>query len=92
MRFIEEAHIVEILRDGNPQGMHVNDIHRAVVALRPSSAAPDLAVLTPERLGHILRVLATAHWLREVSPDVFANNRRSAVIDTGKTLEQLRAQ
>ncbi|KAI0324796.1 S-adenosyl-L-methionine-dependent methyltransferase [Cubamyces sp. BRFM 1775] len=92
MRFMEEAHIVEILRDAGPQGMHVNDIHRAVVDLRPQSATPDPAVLTPERLGYILRVLATAHWLRELSPDVYANNRRSAVIDTGKTLEQLRAQ
>ncbi|KAH9888541.1 S-adenosyl-L-methionine-dependent methyltransferase [Cubamyces lactineus] len=92
MRFMEEAHVVEILRGAGPEGMHVNDIHRAVVDLRPPSAAPDPTILTPERLGYILRVLATAHWLRELSPDVFANNRRSAVIDTGKTLEQLRVQ
>ena len=41
-------------------------------------------------LGHILRLLATFHWIREVRPDVFANNRLSSVIDSGKTPEQLR--
>lgn len=41
-------------------------------------------------IGHILRLLATFHWIREVRPDVFANNRLSSVIDSGKTPEQLR--
>ena len=36
-------------------------------------------------------MLATYHWLREVRPDVFANNRLSALVDSGKTLEELRA-
>ena len=30
------------------------------------------------------------HYLREVTPDVFANNRMSSLLDTGKTLSQLR--
>ena len=42
------------------------------------------------RLGHILRLLATGHYLREVKPDVFANNRPSSYIDSGKTVAQLR--
>ena len=41
-------------------------------------------------LGHILRLLATGHYLREVEPDVFANNRASSYIDSGKTVSQLR--
>ena len=40
--------------------------------------------------GHILRLLATGHYLREVEPDVFANNRASSYIDSGKTVAQLR--
>ena len=40
--------------------------------------------------GHILRMLATGHYLREVKPDIFANNRASSYIDSGKTVAQLR--
>lgn len=41
-------------------------------------------------VGHILRLLATSHYLREVKPDVFANNRRSSYVDSGKNVAQLR--
>ena len=37
----------------------------------------------------ILRLLATNYIFIEVSPDVFANNRLSTVLDTGKHLEEL---
>ena len=40
--------------------------------------------------AHILRALATNHWLREVRPGVFANNRVSSQLDSGKTVEQLK--
>ena len=33
-----------------------------------------------------LRFLATNHIFREVSPDVFANNKISSLLDTGKTV------
>ena len=39
----------------------------------------------------VLRLLATAHHLTEVKPNVFANNRVSSYIDSGKTVAQLRA-
>ncbi|KAI0666974.1 S-adenosyl-L-methionine-dependent methyltransferase [Trametes maxima] len=93
IRFLEAAHIPEILREAGPEGLHVKDLHRSVVALRPRDCVrPDPAIFNPERLGHVLRLLATSHWLREVSPDVFTNNRRTSYIDSGKTLEQLRAE
>ncbi|KAI0356400.1 S-adenosyl-L-methionine-dependent methyltransferase [Trametes cingulata] len=92
IRFMEAAHIPEILREVGPQGLHVEDIHRTVMELRPGGLSPDPAVLTRTRLAHVLRALATAHWLQEVAPDVFANNRRSSYIDTGKTLQQLRTE
>ena len=41
-------------------------------------------------LGHILRLLATHQIVREVRPDVFANGRLSALLDSGKTPEQIR--
>lgn len=34
--------------------------------------------------AHVLRLLATHHLLSERAPDVFANNRVSSYLDTGK--------
>ena len=42
--------------------------------------------------GRILRLLATNHVFIEVSPDVFATNRLSSVLDTGKSVEELLAR
>jgi hypothetical protein len=36
-----------------------------------------------------LRLLATNHIFIEVTPDVFANNRLSSALDTGKHVEDL---
>ncbi len=46
--------------------------------------------LTP-RLGHILRLLATHHLVREREPDVFALNRVSALLDSGRSFTECRA-
>ncbi len=42
--------------------------------------------------ARVLRLLATNHIFTEVSPDVFANNRLSSVLDTGKSVEELLAR
>lgn len=42
--------------------------------------------------ARILRLLATNYVFTEVSPDVFANNRLSSVLDTGKSVEELLAR
>ena len=42
--------------------------------------------------ARILRLLATNHIFIEVSPDVFANNRLSSVLDSGKLVEELLAR
>jgi hypothetical protein len=39
--------------------------------------------------GHILRLLATHHIVREVKPDVFGINRISGFMDTGKDARAL---
>lgn len=41
------------------------------------------------RPARVLRLLATNHIFREVAPDVFAHNRLSSILDTGKSVEEL---
>ncbi|KAF7302711.1 hypothetical protein HMN09_00906000 [Mycena chlorophos] len=72
LRTASEINVVEILRDAGPQGLNVKDI------AAPSKADPAL-------LARILRLLATHNIFREVSPNVFANNRISSAIDKGKS-------
>ncbi|KAJ7473014.1 S-adenosyl-L-methionine-dependent methyltransferase [Mycena galericulata] len=65
------THTAEIIRDAGIQGKHVKDI------ARPTN-------IDPAKLARVLRLLATNHLFIEVSPDVFANNRLSSMLDTGK--------
>ncbi|KAF8181637.1 S-adenosyl-L-methionine-dependent methyltransferase [Pholiota molesta] len=76
LRVAVDTNVVEILREAGPQGLHVTEI----------SARNNT---DPSKLGRILRLLATEHILREVSPDVFANNRISSAADTGKEVKDL---
>ena len=39
--------------------------------------------------ARVLRLLATNYIFTEVSPEVFANNRLSSALDTGKSVEEL---
>ncbi|KAF8184846.1 O-methyltransferase [Pholiota molesta] len=77
MRLLEASHVVEILREAGPAGLDVQ-----VISEKNGVA--------PSKLAHILRLLATHHLLREVSPDVFALNRLSSLIDSGKSFAQLK--
>ena len=43
-------------------------------------------------IARILRILATYHIFREISPDVFANNRISTMLDKGKSLKDILEQ
>ncbi|KZV95393.1 S-adenosyl-L-methionine-dependent methyltransferase, partial [Exidia glandulosa HHB12029] len=72
------VNVAEALREAGPKGLHVNDIVKGTV-------------VDPEKLGRLMRLLASRHIFREVAPDVFANNRISSLMDTGKSLEDLRA-
>ncbi|KAJ6548615.1 O-methyltransferase [Mycena capillaripes] len=73
-----ELNVVEILREAGPTGAHAKDI-----------AAPSMA--DPGLIARILRLLATHHIFREVSPGVFANNRVSSTLDKGKPSSVLSA-
>ncbi|KIP10249.1 hypothetical protein PHLGIDRAFT_85462 [Phlebiopsis gigantea 11061_1 CR5-6] len=67
------ANIAEACREAGPQGAHVRDLAHA-------------SHVDPAKLSRILRLLATNHVFVEVSPDVFANNRVSSALDTGKAV------
>ncbi|KAH9042198.1 S-adenosyl-L-methionine-dependent methyltransferase [Lactarius pseudohatsudake] len=76
MRTAVGTHVAEILRDAGPKGLHAREI------AKPTG-------VHAAKLARVLRLLATNHIFIEVSPDVFANNRLSTVLDTGKPVEEL---
>ncbi|KAJ7760696.1 S-adenosyl-L-methionine-dependent methyltransferase [Mycena maculata] len=73
------THTAEILREAGAQGKHVNDV------AQPTN-------VDPAKLARVLRLLATNHVFIEVSPDVFANNGLSSMLDTGKSVEEIIAE
>ncbi|KAI0045351.1 S-adenosyl-L-methionine-dependent methyltransferase [Auriscalpium vulgare] len=77
LRFVEETHIADVLKDA-PQGMHVDDI----------GAKADVDGV---KIARILRYLASRHVFKEVTPNVFANNRVSSVLVKAYPLEELKA-
>ncbi|KAI9437949.1 S-adenosyl-L-methionine-dependent methyltransferase [Lactarius indigo] len=76
IRIAVSTHVAEILRNAGPEGLHAWEI------AKPTG-------VHPAKLARTLRLLATNHIFVEVSPDVFANNRLSTVLDTGKPVEEL---
>ncbi|KAJ3535874.1 hypothetical protein NM688_g6916 [Phlebia brevispora] len=60
------------------QGAHADDI-----------AATSGTGVEPKKLARVLRMLCTNHIFREVSPNIFANNRISSALDTGKPVAQI---
>ncbi|KAH9167780.1 S-adenosyl-L-methionine-dependent methyltransferase [Lactarius sanguifluus] len=76
MRTAVSTHVAEVLRDAGPEGLHAWEI------AKPTG-------VHPAKLSRVLRLLATNHIFIEVSPDVFANNRLSTVLDTGKPVDEL---
>ncbi|OSC97017.1 S-adenosyl-L-methionine-dependent methyltransferase [Trametes coccinea BRFM310] len=93
LSFLEASHTVDILREAGSQGMHVVELARKIEEVhlgKDATSATGARRLDPAKLSHILRLLATIHWMREVKPDVFANNRISSAIDSGKSSAELR--
>ncbi|KAF9458915.1 S-adenosyl-L-methionine-dependent methyltransferase [Collybia nuda] len=74
MRVAVSCHVPEILRDAGPKGLHSK-----VIAKKTG--------VDDGRLARLLRYLANRHIFREVTPDVFAHNRISGMLDTGKSVE-----
>jgi len=78
IRVVVSTHVAEILRVAGPKGKHVSEI------AKPTN-------IHPGKLARVIRLLATNYIFTEVSPDVFANNRLSSILDTGKSVEELLA-
>ncbi|KAL1745741.1 S-adenosyl-L-methionine-dependent methyltransferase [Schizophyllum fasciatum] len=78
MRVAIDGCVAEILRE-HPHGLHYKDI-------------AERNGLEPGKLARILRKLASVHIFSEVSPDVFANNRLSSVLDTEKSVLELQTE
>ncbi|KAF8990715.1 S-adenosyl-L-methionine-dependent methyltransferase [Cyathus striatus] len=76
IRIVSETSVIELLREAGPKGMHVRDI-----AAKTNTDA--------SMIGRSLRILATHYVFKEVEPDVFANNRLSSLMDTGKDSDLL---
>ncbi|CAL1710667.1 unnamed protein product [Somion occarium] len=94
LRFLEASHIVEILREAGENGLHVKQIAKRIRSvLFPGELQEEDQKngkdIDPGKLSHILRLLATHHITREVRPDVFANNRISSFMDSGKDVHIL---
>ncbi|KAK0471655.1 hypothetical protein IW261DRAFT_1666959, partial [Armillaria novae-zelandiae] len=70
------VNVAEILCDPGPKGTHIDDI-----AKRNGMNAG--------QIGRVLRLLASHHIFREVSPDVFVNNCVSSLLDSKKPVEEL---
>ncbi|KAJ6463521.1 O-methyltransferase [Mycena sanguinolenta] len=68
----------EIIREAGPQGCHIEEIAKK-------------NGMDPLKIARVLRPLATQHIFREVSPDVFAHNRVSTTLDTGKSSQEVLA-
>ncbi|KIK53432.1 hypothetical protein GYMLUDRAFT_178936 [Collybiopsis luxurians FD-317 M1] len=79
LRVCLESHVTEILRDAGKEGMHVRDIAKC--------NGQD-----PQKLARFLRYLCSNHVYREVSPDVFANNRASSLLDTQKSISEIHSK
>jgi hypothetical protein len=100
MRCLEASHVVEIMREGGSAGLHVQDL-AARVDCNPNKLGWFLVcrvllyvanVTEKNTQGHVLRLLATHHIGKEVSPNVFANNRLSSLVDSGKDFEVIKAK
>ncbi|KAG6844085.1 hypothetical protein H0H87_009911 [Tephrocybe sp. NHM501043] len=76
LRVSIESHVPEILRDVGNRGMHVDEIAKKTG-------------IDGRKLSRLLRLLANRHVFREVGPEVFANNRISGTLDTGKSIEKI---
>ncbi|TFY75985.1 hypothetical protein EWM64_g8029 [Hericium alpestre] len=70
------SHAAKILGDAGAKGKHIRDI------AKPTRTGP-------AKFARVLRLLATRHVFIEISPDVFANDRISSILDSRKSVDDL---
>ncbi|KAF7342833.1 S-adenosyl-L-methionine-dependent methyltransferase [Mycena sanguinolenta] len=92
---VSQLNVAEFLREAGPEGMSVKEIaaRSSVDSKLLGEASFIRAVFLADATeARILRLLATHHIFREVSTDVFANNRISSTLDKGKSVDELLAK
>ncbi|KAJ4466135.1 S-adenosyl-L-methionine-dependent methyltransferase [Lentinula edodes] len=77
MGFIVDANIPEILKEAGTQGLHVDELSLATG-------------IGSSYIARVLRYLATRHFFKEVSPNVFAHNRLSSLLTKDKSLKEIK--
>ncbi|TFK96232.1 S-adenosyl-L-methionine-dependent methyltransferase [Pterulicium gracile] len=77
LRYVVEGSVADVLKEGGGEGMHVDEIARKMKS-PPADNSP-----------RVLRFLATRHVFREITPNVFANNRTSSALCKAKSLKEI---
>ncbi|GAA5864135.1 hypothetical protein JCM8547_005147 [Rhodosporidiobolus lusitaniae] len=82
LRVAVEAHVAETLREAKKEqgkeGLHAAEIAKS-------------SNIDPAKLARILRLLGAHHIFVETQPDCFGLNRNARVLDTGKSVEELKS-
>ncbi|KAH7870634.1 S-adenosyl-L-methionine-dependent methyltransferase [Lentinula edodes] len=79
MGFIVDVNIPEILKEAGTQGLHVDELSLATG-------------IGSSYIARVLRYLATRHFFKEVSPNVFAHNRLSSLLTKAKSLKEIKEE
>lgn len=79
LRYVVETSIADVLKEGDPKGVHVDEIAQKINAKDPALIA------------RVLRYMASRHCFREVSPNVFAHNKLSSVLVKTKSFAEIQA-
>ncbi|KAF5386557.1 hypothetical protein D9615_001582 [Tricholomella constricta] len=74
--FVEETNVADIIKEGGAQGLHVK-----AISLRNG--------VDESYLARVLRFLATRHVFKEVTPNVFSNNRISSLLVKAKSVQAI---
>ncbi|KAF8825705.1 hypothetical protein HHX47_DHR6000182 [Lentinula edodes] len=85
MGFIVDVNIPEILKEAGTQGLHVDELSLA-------TGIGSSYIGEYPRSSRVLRYLATRHFFKEVSPNVFAHNRLSSLLTKAKSLKEIKEE
>jgi hypothetical protein len=77
LQYVVETSVADVLKQGDPEGLHVDEITSKINAKESDKTA------------RVLRYLASRHCFREVTPNVFAHNKISSMLIKNKSLKEI---